>query len=306
EALVVPAEEEGGRGGSGGGGGRGVRRSLAKDELVAVLLGPVHADVHSLRSLLRNPHALALVLTAPAEAAGAGAGIGGTGGMGTGAGTGAGAGGIGGAGGRGGGGGGGQGRGGGRRQSLLMLTGQAPPADVYRYCVPVMGLTTFLRYGREWSALLSIRSAHLMPLAPYLLKASPVVSSQHLSEVHDGILHKLDGLAAAKPPSPPLLPRVGSHGTGAGLGGAGGGAAAAWRAYDAQALMVSDRAARLNTALLADLLRLQVLKVDGSVLKNTGIAKTLGRIKGSKVETVGGECEVLAGAIKEEWRAQAG
>jgi hypothetical protein len=136
----------------------------------------IRPDVHSLRALLRKPHALALVLTAPAEGAGAG-GVGGRdsrggGGGGGGGGQGQGGGG-GGQGGRQGAGGGGQGR----RQSLLMLTGTAPAQDTYRYCVPVMGLTTFLR---EWSALLSIRSCHLMPLAPYLLKASPVVSSQHL------------------------------------------------------------------------------------------------------------------------------
>ena len=63
------------------------------------------------------------------------------------------------------------------QQSLLMLSGAAPAQDTVRWCVPVMGLSTFLR---EWSALMSIRSHRLMPLAPYLLKGSPVVSSQHL------------------------------------------------------------------------------------------------------------------------------
>ena len=64
-----------------------------------------------------------------------------------------------------------------QQQSLLMLTDCAPAQDTIRWCVPVMSLTTFLR---EWSALMSIRSNRLMPLAPYLMKASPVVSSQHL------------------------------------------------------------------------------------------------------------------------------
>ena len=64
-----------------------------------------------------------------------------------------------------------------QQQTLLMLSGAAPPQDTVRYCVPVMGLSTFLR---EWSALMSIRNHRLMPLAPYLLKGSPVVSSQHL------------------------------------------------------------------------------------------------------------------------------
>lgn len=64
-----------------------------------------------------------------------------------------------------------------QQQTLLMLAGSAPPQDTIRWCVPVMGLSTFLR---EWSALMSIRNHRLMPLAPYLLKGSPVVSSQHL------------------------------------------------------------------------------------------------------------------------------
>lgn len=64
-----------------------------------------------------------------------------------------------------------------QQQTLLFLAGTAPPQDTVRLCVPVMSLTTHLR---EWSAILSIRNHHLMPLAPYLLKGSPVVSSQHL------------------------------------------------------------------------------------------------------------------------------
>lgn len=64
-----------------------------------------------------------------------------------------------------------------KQQTMLMLAGSAPPQDTVRWCVPVMGLSSFLR---EWSALMSIRNHRLMPLAPYLLKASPVVSSQHL------------------------------------------------------------------------------------------------------------------------------
>jgi hypothetical protein len=64
-----------------------------------------------------------------------------------------------------------------QQSTLLMLTGAAPSQDTVRLVVPVTGLTSFLR---EWSALMSIRNHRLMPLAPYLLKASPVVSSQHL------------------------------------------------------------------------------------------------------------------------------
>jgi len=61
-----------------------------------------------------------------------------------------------------------------RQHTLLMLTKQAPIEDLSMWCVTFMSITTHIR---EWSALMSIRSDRLMPLAPYLLKASPVVSS---------------------------------------------------------------------------------------------------------------------------------
>jgi hypothetical protein len=63
------------------------------------------------------------------------------------------------------------------QQTLLVLAGNVLPMDKVRLVVPIMSLTSFLR---EWSAVMSIRNHRLMPLAPYLLKASPVVSSQHL------------------------------------------------------------------------------------------------------------------------------
>jgi hypothetical protein len=64
-----------------------------------------------------------------------------------------------------------------RQHTLLMLTTQAPIEDLSMWCVTFMSITTHIR---EWSALMSIRSDRLMPLAPYLLKASPVVSSVSL------------------------------------------------------------------------------------------------------------------------------
>jgi hypothetical protein len=63
------------------------------------------------------------------------------------------------------------------QSSLVMLQGKTPPIDSIRTCIPVMSLSTFIR---EWSSLHSIKSFRLMPLAPYLLKAAPVVSSIHL------------------------------------------------------------------------------------------------------------------------------
>ncbi len=118
----------------------------------------VDVDTTALPQLLGRPHALALVLASASRGSQSGGG---------------------------GGGGGNDARRNDRDEkenkkqqcTLLMLTGSAPPQDTVRLVVPVMSLTSFLR---EWSALMSIRNHRLMPLAPYLLKGSPVVSSQHL------------------------------------------------------------------------------------------------------------------------------
>jgi hypothetical protein len=64
-----------------------------------------------------------------------------------------------------------------QQHTLLMLSSAAPCQDAMRWCVPVFSTTTFLR---EWSALMSVNCPRLMPLVPYLLKGSPVVSSIHL------------------------------------------------------------------------------------------------------------------------------
>jgi hypothetical protein len=42
-------------------------------------------------------------------------------------------------------------------------------------CIPLMSLTSFVR---EWTAVFSIQQHSLIPLAPYLLRGTPVVSSQ--------------------------------------------------------------------------------------------------------------------------------
>ena len=68
-----------------------------------------------------------------------------------------------------------------RQHTLLMLTKQAPTEELCMWCVSFMNITTHMR---EWTALMSIRSNRLMPLAPYLLKASPVVSSVSLRYIH--------------------------------------------------------------------------------------------------------------------------
>lgn len=75
-----------------------------------------------------------------------------------------------------------------RVQVLLVEKDQAPPTSRTWYILPLMNLCTFLR---EWQALHSIRDHRLMPLAPYLLKASPVVSQAHLQQMRDTIEKKL-------------------------------------------------------------------------------------------------------------------
>ncbi len=62
-------------------------------------------------------------------------------------------------------------------QSLVVLKGSLPPIELTWTCIPLMGLSTQMR---EWTALHSIVSHHLMPLTPYILKAAPVVSAQRL------------------------------------------------------------------------------------------------------------------------------
>ena len=51
-------------------------------------------------------------------------------------------------------------------------------------------------FFREWVALHSMHSHRLMPLAPYILKASPVVSSSHLSLIHERMLSRLKALSS--------------------------------------------------------------------------------------------------------------
>lgn len=63
------------------------------------------------------------------------------------------------------------------QQTILVLSGESLPREAVWQCVPVMSLSTFMR---EWIALQSISSHKLMPLAPYILKGSPVVSSSYL------------------------------------------------------------------------------------------------------------------------------
>jgi hypothetical protein len=56
------------------------------------------------------------------------------------------------------------------------------PASIYApdekvIAIPFLNICTFVR---EWAALHSIRSHELLPLSPYLLKASPIISISRL------------------------------------------------------------------------------------------------------------------------------
>lgn len=65
-----------------------------------------------------------------------------------------------------------------------------------------------------------------------------------------------------------------------------------------------ERRGKLNAALMEDLISVGALYVDGSVLKNTGIAKTIKSITCTSYPLVAGECETLAGEIITKWKVQ--
>jgi hypothetical protein len=66
-------------------------------------------------------------------------------------------------------------------QTIVVLKGTLPPSELTWTCIPLIGLSTNIR---EWTALHSVVSHQLMPLTPYILKASPVVSAHRLSEIY--------------------------------------------------------------------------------------------------------------------------
>lgn len=60
--------------------------------------------------------------------------------------------------------------------SVINVSGTVKSGHEY-LLVTLTSLSTFMR---EWVAVQSIKSAALMPLAPYLLKAAPVISVGNL------------------------------------------------------------------------------------------------------------------------------
>jgi hypothetical protein len=146
EAQVTVVRDESKTGASGGRGGGSWAHDLSKEDLVMVMKHSVPAGLTRFRDLIKLDYSLAVVCSAAkkrgeSSTAGGGSKL--------------------------------------AQQTLLVLHGHhnLPLKDELWQCVPVMGLSTFIR---EWLALKSITSHKLMPLAPYLLKGSPVVSSTFL------------------------------------------------------------------------------------------------------------------------------
>eukprot|EP01034_Spumella_vulgaris_P022409 gene22409-28533_t len=233
EAQVSVVRDEAKKGG--GERGSGQQHDLVKEDLLMVMRQPVPSGVTRYRDLIKLDHALAVVSSAAKKrnemSSSGGNKL--------------------------------------AQQTLLVLRGHdnLPLKDELWHCVPVMGLSTFIR---EWLALQSMASQKLMPLAPYLLKGSPVVSSTYLSSINDAIELKLKNLIAA-------------HNNAA----------------------EESRMQRFNDALLFDLASLVTVQIDGSVLKNTGIAKTLMRISNKSVDRLFSvPCVDLAGNLITKWKEQ--
>lgn len=74
--------------------------------------------------------------------------------------------------------------------------------------------------------------------------------------------------------------------------------------YQSGYAMSMDRHARLNASLLEDLQAISQLYVDGSVLKNTGIAKTIKTVTSAKSKLIASQCETLAAEIIQKWKEQ--
>lgn len=66
----------------------------------------------------------------------------------------------------------------------------------------------------------------------------------------------------------------------------------------------TDRRDRLNAALLSDLSLVQLVQVDGSVLKNTGIGKTMQKIIMNKSGTIAVTCIEVASSLVSKWKEQ--
>jgi hypothetical protein len=68
--------------------------------------------------------------------------------------------------------------------------------------------------------------------------------------------------------------------------------------------MSAERQTKLNAALLEDLQQICAVQVDGSVLKNTGIAKTMKKVSAATSKWIARQCEDLAVSILSKWKEQ--
>ena len=65
-----------------------------------------------------------------------------------------------------------------------------------------------------------------------------------------------------------------------------------------------ERKNKLNKALLIDLINIQHLHVDGSILKHTGIVKTMQKIISNISKTISSECIEIANNLISTWKKQ--
>lgn len=65
-----------------------------------------------------------------------------------------------------------------------------------------------------------------------------------------------------------------------------------------------ERCVKLNEAIAKDLKTVAALQIDGSVLKNTGVVKTLKSIITMDAKLINSECTTLASSIIHKWKEQ--
>ena len=132
-----------------------------------------------------------------------------------------------------------------KTQFILKILGDnMPPLDKVRMIIPLTSISTFVR---EWTAINSIYNHVLMPLTPYILKASPTVSASFLDSKRGNIQDLLRTLGSITNTSNSLQRREAMH-----------------------------------NKLYVQITSLNSLLVDGSVLKSTAIVKTLQSIIADK------------------------
>lgn len=149
------------------------------------------------------------------------------------------------------------------QQSLLLLKGSTPSTSEPWTVVPVMGLSTYLR---EWAAVHSVQCHRLMPLSPYILKAAPVVSSGRLSYLNKEL--KLQLVALTR---------------------------------EDQSLDIHTKA-RSVALVLESLSAISATLVDGSVLRRSGVGRTITEIAADK--TLDTSVRKAASDLKAGWKLQ--